>query len=133
MLLLKLMVVLLLLRSAHLGAAAACSRVCAAGDGSMMGFPSRESAANAQRAWLTSHVAAVSMIADETRRRDVPLIASRRRPIYIRTWKFLFSTAVYHTVRRICDSLHVAESKSFMHERTRQRWTASTATHRQTG
>ena len=51
MLLLKLMVVvLLLLRSAHLGAAAACSRVCAAGDGSMMGFPSRESAAaNAQR------------------------------------------------------------------------------------
>jgi hypothetical protein len=82
MLLLKLMVVLLLLRSAHLGAAAACSRVCAAGDGSMMGFPSRESAANAQRAWLTSHVAAVSMIADETRRRDVPLIASRRRPIY---------------------------------------------------
>jgi hypothetical protein len=38
------------LRSAHLGAAAACSRVCAAGDGSMMGFPSRESAAaNAQR------------------------------------------------------------------------------------
>lgn len=104
MLLLKLMVVLLLLRSAHLGAAAACSRVCAAGDGSMMGFPSRESAANAQRAWLTSHVAAVSMIADETRRRDVPLIAyaSRRRPIYHMLVLYTIyvrgsSYSVYHT------------------------------------
>jgi hypothetical protein len=58
MLLLKLMVVLLLLRSAHLGAAAACSRVCAAGDGSMMGSPSRESAANAPTpTCVTSHVA----------------------------------------------------------------------------
>lgn len=104
MLLLKLMVVvLLLLRSAHLGAAAACSRVCAAGDGSMMGFPSRESAANAQRAWLTSHVAAVSMIADETRRRDVPLahrIASTANIsyaiYYIRTVRGS-SYSVYHT------------------------------------